>query len=364
MHEGARHDLNASMNTVGKSKVFVGLSGGVDSSVAALLLKEQGYEVTGVFIKVWDAPWLPCDWREERRSAMRVAAHLRIPFKTLDLEEEYKKGVVDYMVNEYSAGRIPNPDVMCNKVVKFGGFAEWAFEQGADFVATGHYARGGEGELLTARDIAKEQSYFLWNMPKSSLKRTLFPIGDLPKSEVRKIAEKNGLATATKKDSQGLCFLGPVDIPTFLSHYVECLPGKVIDLNGDVIGEHNGALLYTVGQRHGFRVTKRSPDSPALFVVSKDMEKNTITVAKKNDKSSLARGVVLEQLNKLSSWPEDTEVVIRYHGDRVSARLKENVVEFLEEVSDVAPGQSCVLYSGEVCLGGGIISDVLYSSHD
>lgn len=348
-----------------KKKVFVGLSGGVDSSVAASLLLEQGYDVTGVFIKVWDAPWLPCDWREERRSAMRVAAHLRIPFKTLDLEEEYKNGVVDYMVSEYTLGRIPNPDVMCNKVVKFGGFAEWAFGNGADYIATGHYSKtsgpGDEAQLLTAFDPAKEQSYFLWNMPREALKRTLFPVGQLPKSDVRKIAEEKGLVTATKKDSQGLCFLGPVDIPTFLKHYVHSTSGDVLDIHGGIIGTHDGALFYTVGQRHGFRVKNTSVP---MYVVSKDMEKNTITVSVRGDEKSRVGGVILEQVNELDDWSEGAcDAVIRYHGERIPAKLKKSnsiwQVEFAHGVPDVAPGQSCVIYKGDVCYGGGIINRVL-----
>ncbi len=353
-------------------KVFVGLSGGVDSSVAAALLKEAGYDVVGVFIKVWDAPWLPCDWREERRSAMRVAAKLQVPFLTLDLEKEYKEGVVDYMVNEYKNGRIPNPDVFCNKIVKFGGFFDFAIKNGADFVATGHYARvenvNGTHILKMAHDHKKEQSYFLWNIKSEVLSKILLPIGDLLKNEVRDLAEKYSLPTATKKDSQGICFLGPVSVPEFLKHYVDSKKGDVLDMSGKVIGEHEGALFYTIGQRHGFSVNKKNPDMDAMYVVSKNMEENTITVAPRTDgvAAAVSSGCYLKDINYLSSkerWQKGGDLVIRYHGERIPIANIEEVPDgyrcvFTYEVQDVAIGQSGVYYDGEDCLGGGIIDSI------
>lgn len=352
-------------------KVFVGMSGGVDSSVAAALLKEQGYDVTGVFIKVWDAPWLPCDWREERRSAMRAAAKLQIKFHTLDLEKEYKEGVVDYMVREYTEGRIPNPDVFCNKIVKFGGFFDFAISKGADFVATGHYTRrevrGGITRMFTAHDKAKEQSYFLWNISPQVVPKILFPVGDLIKSEVRAFADKYDLGSSEKKDSQGICFLGPVSVPEFLKHYVETKKGEVLSNTGEVIGEHDGALFYTIGQRHGFNVYKKSEDSEPFYVVSKDMEKNTITVAERIEGSSSITysGCVLSNINFLSpkeEWRGDGELVIRYHGERIglaSMTFEEDKIRcvFINKVGDIALGQSGVYYRADEMMGGGIICE-------
>ena len=222
-------------------KVFIGMSGGVDSSVSAALLKEHGYDVTGVFIKVWQPEFFECTWRADRLDAMRVCAKLDIPFLTLNLEKEYKKEVVDYMIDEYKAGRTPNPDVMCNKYIKFGGFFDFAMKHSADFIATGHYARvkkfprgetsgfnpspevspRGTYQLLAGRDKNKDQSYFLWTLTQKQLQKTLFPIGDIDKPEVRKLAEKYGLATAVKKDSQGLCFIGKIDMKDFLKNYMK-----------------------------------------------------------------------------------------------------------------------------------------------
>lgn len=359
------------MNSGVGKKAFVGMSGGVDSSVAALLLKEAGYEVVGVFIKVWDAPWLPCDWREERRSAMRAAAKIGIHFRTLDLEQEYKEGVVDYMINEYRSGRIPNPDVFCNKRVKFGGFFDYAMKEGADIVATGHYAqiieKNGESRLGTAVDKQKEQSYFLFNINKEALQKTLFPIGHLTKKEVRALAEKAGLQTAMKKDSQGICFLGPVSLQEFLGHYVETSPGKVLNKEGEVIGEHDGALFYTIGQRHGLRIHSVSPDAEPLYVLSKDMDQNTLVVGPRKDgvTSAIAQGCILRDVNYLAKgdeW-EGSELVIRYHGERIplaSLTFIDGGIRFvfLHPVTDLALGQAGVCYKDNECLGGGIITEI------
>jgi len=269
-----------------KKKVFVGLSGGVDSSTSAAILKKDGYDVTGVFIKVWQPDFLPCSWREDRLDAMRVAAHLDIPFITMDLEKEYKQEVVDYMVHEYKEGRTPNPDVMCNKYIKFGAFFDKAMEMGADYVATGHYARvkkdGDVVRLLAGADENKDQSYFLWTLTQKQLKKTLFPIGEYVKPEVRKIAEKFGLSTAKKKDSQGLCFIGKLDMKDFLKEFIPEKKGDVLNGKGEVVGEHDGAYFYTLGQRHGFTVTVKGVDDTPYFIIYKDIEANTITVSHKN----------------------------------------------------------------------------------
>ena len=313
-----------------REKVFIGLSGGVDSSVSAALLKKEGYDVTGVFILGWTPDFMPCSQKEDRIDAMRVCAKLEIPFITLDLEKEYKKEVVDYMIREYKAGRTPNPDVMCNKHIKFGAFFDWAIANGADFVATGHYAwirkilrpdyrtpplrkedlnlpflKGvpslrGEGfiyELLTALDSSKDQSYFLWTLTQKQLSRTLFPVGNLiKKTEVRKLAEEFGLPTAEKKDSQGLCFMGKIDVKEFLKNFIKPKKGKVLlapsevggDENGKEIGEHDGAFMFTIGERHNFIITKKGANDLPYYVVAKDVKKNTITVSHKSPEGKLA----------------------------------------------------------------------------
>src|SRR5258706_6959399 len=247
-----------------KKKVFVGLSGGVDSSVSAALLKEAGYDVTGVFIKVWQPDFFECTSKDDRLDAMRVCAKLGIPFKTLNLEKEYKKEVVDYMISEYKKGNTPNPDVMCNKEVKFGAFLRFAIKMGADYVATGHYARNifnkktGLYELCKSEDSDKDQSYFLWTLGQKELKRTLFPVGGYKKKYVRKLAEKFDLITANKKDSQGLCFVGKIDMKEFLMHFIKEKPGNVADERGNIIGNHNGVFFYTLGERHGFNISKKT----------------------------------------------------------------------------------------------------------
>jgi len=304
-------------------KVFVGLSGGVDSAVSAALLKQAGYDVTGVFIKTWHPDFLPCTWRTERRDAMRVALALEIPFLTFDFEEEYKKGVADQMIEEYRVGRTPNPDVLCNREVKFGAFWKKAKEMGADFIATGHYARKREALnpksetrnnfrnskfeirvsaswiLQEGQDAVKDQSYFLWTLTQEDLAHTLFPIGHLEKDKVRNLAKKFKLPVAEKKDSQGICFIGEVSIEEFLSHYIKTASGNVLDVDGQVIGNHKGAIFYTLGERHGFEITEKNPDAGAFYVVVKDVEKNTITVSNSGHKinNMSPKGVALKNVN-------------------------------------------------------------------
>ncbi len=351
-------------------RVFVGISGGVDSAVSVALLKKEGYDVTGVFIKAWTPEGYPCTWKEDRRSAMRVAAVLDIPFITLDLEKEYKKEVVDYMIREYKIGRTPNPDVMCNKEIKFGHFLRFALKNGADFVATGHYAQnkkeGGLQILSEAKDKNKDQSYFLWTLTQDQLKHILFPIGHLQKSEVRKLATKFGLPQATRKDSQGLCFLGQVHMKEFLSRYIPQKRGGVLDLEGKIIGHHNGALFFTIGERHGFTITKKSDREAPLYVVAKNIKKNTITVATKNAFQKVL-GSPLQSSTRLSSKHFSTQPAhgkklscrIRYKQEKVGCKIEvrknETRVIFEKPQFGVSPGQSLVLYDNEICLGGGII---------
>ncbi len=385
-----------------KQTVFVGLSGGVDSAVSAALLKQQGFDVVGVFMRTWHPDFLECNEEEERRDAMRVSAHLDIPFLTFDLEKEYKKGVADYMIAEYKAGRTPNPDVMCNKEVKFGAFLQKAISTGADFVATGHYAKGGARSafaqslgpslrsatpsqkhsshlLLKGVDPSKDQSYFLWTLRQDQLSKILFPVGHLKKSAVRKLAKKFKLPVAEKKDSQGICFLGEVDLKKFLKHYIKSKKGKVINENGEVIGHHDGAVFYTLGERHGFTITKKSPNDGRYYVVGKDIKKNTLTVSEQGNVRHSTGGrfrpeaggmpknfshfpVFIEKTNWISKAPKENKnytAQIRYHGELLLCKIKCSTpsvaqVNFEKPVL-IASGQSVVLYDGPVCLGGGIV---------
>lgn len=337
------------------TRVFVGLSGGVDSAVSAGLLKEQGYDVTGVFIKVWQPDFLPCTWRAERRDAMRVAARLDIPFLFFDFSEEYKKGVADYMIEEYRRGRTPNPDVMCNREIKFGAFWKKAKEMGVDYIATGHYAQNIDGRLFEGSDKEKDQSYFLWTLTPEDLSHTLFPIGHLQKAEVRKLAKKFNLPTAEKKDSQGICFLGDVDMEDFLSRFIKTRPGDVLDAKGNSIGRHRGALYYTLGERHGFEIFNKNPITKPFFVISKDMEKNTITVSE-NPTKHLPDHIKLEHANWiLEPKSKHLEARIRYRQNRIPVTLEGNRIKF-DHPQTASPGQSVVFYKGEECLGGAIIS--------
>src|SRR3989344_1380959 len=264
-------------------KVYVAVSGGVDSSVSLALLKEQGYDVVGVFIRVWQPNFLECNWKEDKRDAMRVCAHLGVQFLEFNFEKEYKKEVADYMIEEYKIGRTPNPDVMCNQQIKFGTFLKKALEMGTDFIATGHYAKIESHKagryLLVGKDTNKDQSYFLWTLTQEQLKYVLFPIGGYKKKEVRKLAKKFKLLTAEKKDSQGLCFLGKLNVKDFLKHYIKEKPGKVLDQDGKIIGKHSGAVFFTLGERHGFKIFQKSPNEQPRYIVGKDLKKNILVVS-------------------------------------------------------------------------------------
>ncbi len=343
------------MNLKGK-RIFVGLSGGVDSAVTAALLKEQGADVVGVFIKGWYPPGMPCTWSEDRKDAMRVAAKLKIPFATLDASEEYKRGVIDYLLSEYRAGRTPNPDVMCNREVKFGAFYRFAKEKGADFIATGHYARTNNGTLLRGVDTAKDQSYFLWAVPKDALQMTLFPLGELKKDATRTLARKYGLPNATKKDSQGICFLGSISVEDFLRSEFGSEPGEAVDAAGEVVGTHNGALLHTLGARIPLENAQPGP----WYVVQKDIEKNQLIVSKERNVESSTDSLQLTDTNWLSG---DNDGVLsaqfRYHGPVIEGTLSEDRSQFIPSLplpEPLASGQSLVLYRGDELLGGGILT--------
>ncbi len=360
------------MATIENKKVFLGMSGGVDSSVSALLLLKAGYDVTGVFIRVWQPEGGECTWKDERRDAMRVAAHLHIPFVTLDLRREYKEGVVDYMISEYKAGRTPNPDVMCNRQVKFGAFWKWAKTAGADYIATGHYAQIVDGQMLEGADTQKDQSYFLWTLEKEELQHVLFPIGHLQKPEVRKIAQKAGLPIFDKKDSQGVCFIGHIDMKEFLKEYIETHTGNVLDTDGNVIGSHEGALLYTLGERHGFTLYKQDTTQKRTYIIKKDIVKNTLTVSddvtaldtdisegvKKSTVVSLTNVVLRDSLDV-----QGLECRMRYrqhripisHVEKKGKKNQDGLTVTLTENQLVSSGQSMVFYRGSVCVGGGVM---------
>ncbi len=350
------------------------MSGGVDSAVSAALLQKVGYEVIGVFIKTWHPEFLVCNEEEEIHDAMRITAHLNIPFLTFDFKDVYKKEVADYMIREYKMGRTPNPDVMCNQEIKFGAFLKKAISLGADFIATGHYARKEENAfslfLQKGVDSSKDQSYFLWTLRQEQLKKILFPVGCLKKTEVRKLAKKFNLPIANKKDSQGICFLGEIDLKEFLKHYIKEKKGKVMNTFGEEIGYHAGVFFHTLGERHGFTITKKNSNDGPYYIISKDIEKNILFVSKNKDKDFLQKSadiflLSIENANWISKVPEPNKIYtaqIRYHGKFLPCKIRTKSPErgqkaeiIFKKPVLVASGQSCVIYDKSICLGGGIV---------
>lgn len=350
------------IHTNNRKKVFVGLSGGVDSALSAALLLEQGYDVTGVFIETWHPDFLPCTWKDDRREAMRVSAYLDIPFISLDLSDVYKKEVGEYFIEEYRKGKTPNPDVMCNRSIKFGGFADYARASGADFIATGHYAQIEKVEdtfyIKKGVDASKDQSYFLWTLKSEDLAFALFPVGSMTKEQVRLEAKRRGLPTATRKDSQGICFLGAIDLPEFLSHFFPLHEGKVLDASGNIVGTHKGTALYTLGERHGFEVTEAHMRERPQYVIATDIQANTITVGAIESLPLFTKVTLKDARFEKEAFLSVCEGVLRYHGKlnpcTVSKMNGSYTVEFNSPIS-VASGQSLVLYKGERMVGGGII---------
>lgn len=364
------------------------MSGGVDSSVSAALLVEQGYEVIGAFMKNWsDTKDIKgeCAWKEERRDAMRVAAILGISFVTFDFEKKYKESVVEYMFREYEAGRTPNPDIMCNSFIKFPLIWAEAKKLGADFIATGHYARTENGKLLLSADEEKDQTYFLQRITKEDLEHTFFPVGHLKKSKVRELARKFNLPTAEKKDSTGICFIGEVPMQEFLSQRIPKKKGDIVTIDGEKIGEHNGVWFYTIGQRHGFGGGGGAP----YFVVDRNLEKNELVVAPGAEHPRLyKKEFEIRNVHWISGnapkLPLECQVRIRHRGELFDAVLKPTAKSLQPTESDkplaascvlqadtlqrgvvklrsttpqraVTPGQMAAIYVNDECLGGGII---------
>lgn len=341
--------------------VYLGMSGGVDSSVSAVLLKEQGYKVVGVYMKNWskDLPGMKCPWAEDLADAKRVAVKLDIDFMVFDFEQAYKEKVVDYMLAEFKAGRTPNPDIMCNEEIKFKLFFEESIKRGADYIATGHYAKSENGKLKLAKDANKDQTYFLYRISKESVEKTLFPLADLKKPEVKQLAKEHGLSNAFKKESMGVCFVGDVGMKDFLREYIDLKPGEIRELETDnVLGYHDGAVFYTIGQRHGLYVGGGLP----YYVVKKDLKKNIIYISKNlNSEALWTKEIKLENifLRDATDMPKDGKILVRlrHRAPLIPATLNGETLSFDEEIKRVASGQSIVFYHDDICLGGGIVSE-------
>lgn len=352
--------------------VYVAMSGGVDSSVAAALLKERGFRVVGVFFK----PWQPkrgvefCDWKEDRQEAMAAAAVLGIPFKTWDFSKEYKAKVGDYMINAYREGLTPNPDVRCNKEIKFGLFLKRALAEGADYIATGHYARKREFknlklpvisyQLWKAKDKNKDQTYFLWTLTQKELKHCLFPIGDFTKPEVRRWAKREGLPNYAKKDSQGICFIGQLNMRDFLKFYIKPQPGKIKLINSEeILGEHDGVFFYTIGQRHGLNI---GLGGGPYYVAQKDLQNNVIYVSTASEKLPGSRRATVGEvswINTKPKFPLKAKVKMRYRTKEIPVRIYQQsnglIVRAAQSIRALTPGQSVVFYQGREMLGGGVV---------
>ncbi|MBS4761476.1 tRNA 2-thiouridine(34) synthase MnmA [Carnobacteriaceae bacterium zg-ZUI252] len=365
-----------------KTRVVVGMSGGVDSSVTALLLKQQGYDVIGIFMKNWDDTDENgfCTATEDYKDVEAVALQIGIPYYSVNFEKEYWDKVFTYFLDEYKKDRTPNPDVMCNKEIKFKAFLEYANDLGADYIAMGHYAQlvedeFGQKRLLRGADDNKDQTYFLSQLTQEQLQKAMFPLGHLNKKDVRKIAQEANLATATKKDSTGVCFIGERNFKEFLSNYLPAQPGEMKTLAGDVIGKHDGLMYYTIGQRQGLGIggVKGYSVHEPWFVVGKDMKNNTLYVGQGYHHEHLYSDYLLAsdiQFNTNDTKPSEFKCTAKFRYRQedigVTVQLDETQTKakviFDKSVSAITPGQAVVFYDGDVCLGGGII-DAAYT-HD
>ncbi|HEV8601181.1 MAG TPA: tRNA 2-thiouridine(34) synthase MnmA [Patescibacteria group bacterium] len=356
------------MKNISGKKVIVGMSGGVDSSVTAALLKEQGFDVIGVFMKNWSQDFgdFGCTWAEDAEDARKVAEVLKVPFYVWNFEKEYYSKVVEYFLREYKAGRTPNPDVMCNSEIKFKVFLDKALSLGADYVATGHYARiahaDGKYSLLKGIDPAKDQSYFLYTLNQKQLSKILFPIGTLTKPEVRELARKFNLPNHSKKDSQGICFIGKINVKEFLKAHIPVLAGEIVTTGGQSLGKHDGLAYYTIGQREGMGLGGKGP----YYVVNKDFSNNRLVVSNNGaDPDLWKKEFTIEELKwtgKDKVLPLKAKISIRYHHpDYPAVILKtgnKTRVVFDEPQRAITPGQAAVIYDGEELIGGGIIDKV------
>ena len=363
------------MSNPSPSTVIVGMSGGVDSSVAALLLRDQGYRVEGLFMKNWDEDDGTdyCTAKEDLADAQAVAASLGIKLHSANFAAEYWDGVFEHFLAEYQSGRTPNPDILCNREIKFRAFLDYATELGADFIATGHYVRrddsGERTTLLKGLDPDKDQSYFLHQVGHRELSRSLFPVGDLAKPEVRKIAEQAGLTTARKKDSTGICFIGERRFKDFLQQYLPAQPGVIEDINGQALGEHQGLMYHTIGQRQGLGIGGLADRNAApWYVVEKHVERNVLIVAQGNDhprlyKHSLHASTLFWISEQAPAFPLQCTAKVRYRQPDQSCVVTKTASGFLVEFDvpqrAITPGQSVVFYHNDTCMGGGIIEGAL-----
>ena len=353
-------------------KVIVGLSGGVDSAVSALLLKQKEYDVTAIFMQNWDDNDEQCTARVDYEDAVKVAEKIDIPYYSINFEKEYKEKVFSYFLSEYKKGRTPNPDIMCNKEIKFKAFLNYALKLGADYIATGHYARTKKDEngntlLLRGIDNNKDQSYFLSALSNEQIKDVIFPIGELTKPEVREIAKKYDLPNANRKDSTGICFIGERDFNEFLSQFLKGKPGNIVTTEGEIIGKHTGLMFHTIGQRKGLGIGGLgSKSSEPWFVCGKDLEKNELIVCQgKNNINLFSNKLIasnfstpMKDFNKEISFctakfryrQKDIDVKVQFEGDKL--------ILTYDNVKSVTPGQQAVLYQGDVCIGSAVIDEI------
>lgn len=351
----------------------VGMSGGVDSSVAALLLKQQGYNVIGLYMLNWEeeSPQGACTAESDFADVQRVCSALDIPYYSVNFSKQYYDRVFEYFLAEYRAGRTPNPDVLCNREIKFGPFRDYALSMGADFVATGHYCgiehTAGGHRLLKAKDINKDQTYFLNQVREEQLANVLFPLADLDKSEVRALAEKYSLTNAKKKDSTGICFIGERNFRKFLQNYLPAQSGKIITLDGETVGEHIGLMYYTIGQRRGLDLGGKRGEDGRWFVVKKDLQNNILYVSHGDESPLYSRACTVSDLNWIGYIPKPTfecSAKFRYRQSeqkvKVTLNGNEALVEFDEKQRAVTEGQYAVFYDETACLGGGVIEKVIY----